>query len=480
MTTLVSPPTVQPIAASEITSRSMSIVQEEALLSCLLADPDTFEIVQDLVSWPDFTVAPSEAAAGRSRKALAEGIWACQSQVPALTVNRPNVLDSLRVLGYLDTRVSAQYVQHLDDRGTSDVLRGRVDYAQRVAVLGRARRVYKKATQFVEDVRSAPDEVDSITEHFVTEAEALVSSGRVSRDPTSHGILTTPVDTSFIPTGFTRLDQVARVLTPGRITGIMALQGGRKTATALNFVLGPLYRGASVAYFSFRDNTRAEIMAQMVAMRATSLLRHWHVTGERYDCPPESWVLSPEGLYKYFQSRAQLAAIVQARDEFGIALDGRFRVYDAEDGIIELGQTLAVSRADLRKYRGQIYVYDYMQGLEDVTQREQSDYTLMRAATKKLHRFTTEHRVATIMVSQLNKEETIRGGGDLRDAAAVLIRIGYNSSDRPDAITYSLEKGRFSALADGKITHEINPSSGLILNPAATQNEGDHVGDYAT
>lgn len=432
---------------------------EEALNSALLADPNTIIAVRDKLTWRDYHT--------ERQRIIAQAIWSCIDLTPPLIVNRANVLSQLRTMGYGEDVMPAAYLQQLDDMGTTPVVAGAQQYADRIVLLSRGRKLAHRARQFAQDIAVAPDDAASLTEALMGGVMTDMSAAIGDRESTAAAILDeeTEKPTPAFPTGFKWVDSLVGGFRPAEIWSVAGRYKGRKTTLALGWLLRALRAGMSCSYF-ITEGTRLQLLRRLVAMLATGRMRVQGV-------PVEQWTLDGKGLAEKLRTPEQHEAIEWAR---GQVRQMPLRVYDGRDKVQTLEGLIGLVRRDIVMHHCQIAVLDYIQQVRPVKRGNgQWQDSPFERSVEALQNLTTGEQITSIVLSQRNESKNrskdddrtagTKGGGALAAASDFYFETEYDEFETPTYLTVALRFTRYSGI--GEHIYTINPSSGLILDPAS-------------
>lgn len=431
---------------------------EEALNSALLADPNTIIAVRDRITWRDY--------AQERQRIIAQAIWSCLDQTPALVINRANVLSQIRAMGYDEQAMPAAYLVQLDDAGTTPVVAGAQQYADRIALFSRSRKLAHRARQFATDIEVAPDDAPVLTEGLLGGVMADMGETVGERESTAASILDEeeqhPVPA--FPTGFRWIDSLVGGFRPAEIWSVAGRYKGRKTTLALGWLLRALRAGISCSYI-ITEGTRLQLLRRLIAMLATGRMRVQGV-------PVEQWTLDGKGLSEQLRTPEQHEAIEWARGQVRAM---PIRVYDGRDKVQTLETLLNLVRRDVVMHHCQIVVIDYIQQIRPA-KRASSNWqdVPFERAVEGIQNLTTAEQITSIVLSQRNEAKNrgdydssagTKGGGALASASDFYWETAYNERETPTMLTVKLRFSRYSGI--GEYVYAISPSSGLILNPAS-------------
>ena len=432
---------------------------EEALNAALIADPNTIIAVRDRLTWRDY---------GQERqRIIAQAIWSCIERQPAIVVNRANVLSQLRAMGHDEQAIPSEYVLQLDDMGTTPVVAGAQQYAERIVLLSRARKLAHRARQFANDIERAPDDAGVLSEALIGGTMADLSETIGERDNTAAAILDEEHEKPVpaFPTGFKWIDSLVGGFRPAEIWSVAGRYKGRKTTLALGLMLRALRAGISCSYI-ITEGTRLQLLRRLVAMLATGRMRVQGV-------PVAQWTLDGKGLEEKLRTPEQHEAIEWARTQVrGMPL----RVYDGRDQVQTLETLVSLVRRDVVMHHCQIAVLDYIQQVRPAKRGNgQWQDSPFERSVEALQNVTTSEQITSIVLSQRNESKNrsreedrtagTKGGGALAAASDFYFETDYDELNSPTQLTVDLRFTRYSCV--GNHVYIINPSSGLILNPTS-------------
>jgi replicative DNA helicase len=441
-----------------------NLAAEEHLLSALVADHNTIMVVRELVGPDAFSATPKT-------RAVAKAVWACLDLQPPVPPTVPAVVDRLTALGLTD-RVPGSYLSDLDDRGTRSVILEAPTNARLVAKLARVRRAMQYSQELSRQIEDNPDDLESILSGATQEFYQILDGSADERPHDIRSILAAarerPAD-PVTPTGLRWLDDMAKGWQSSKIWAISGQYKARKTTIAMYLLMRALSQGKNISVFTV-DDDRETFARQIVAMWATAILRHRGV-------PANEWRLDADFLALPAPQRtpAQHQAISQAEARLEGIWD-RLRVYDVSDFGGEYEHIERALRRDVLLHGCNMYLIDFLQDLEldpksPYRQRGGSQTDTLRAIVRQLKAITKRYKLTALWISQLN-DQALQGrsgksagtmGGIVIPAACDYLVETKKEDDWH--FTISLRFGRRTA--NGAMTYNVNPPSGLILNPDA-------------
>lgn len=432
--------------------------------AALLADPNTIIAVRDRLTWRDY--------AQERQRIIAQAIWSCLDRTPALVVNRSNVLSQIRAMGYDEQAMPSAYLVQLDDQGTTPVVAGAQQYAERIALYSRGRKLAHRARQFAVDIEQAPDDADVLAEALIGGVMTDLSDTLGAEESTASTILDEEDEKPVpaFPTGFRWVDEMVGGFRPAEIWSVAGRYKGRKTTLALSWLLRALRAGMSCSYF-ITEGTRLQLLRRLVAMLATGRMRVQGV-------PVVQWTLDGKGLAEKDRTPEQHEAIEWARAHVRAM---PLRVYDGRHNVQMLEPLIGIVRRDVVVHHCQIAVFDFVQQIRPSKRGNgQWQDSPFERAVEALQNATTTEQITSIILSQRNESKNrnggedrtagTKGGGALVAASDFYFETEYDEYQSPTQLTVDLRFSRYSGL--GGHTYSINPSSGLILNPSSLPASG--------
>jgi len=258
-----------------------------------------------------------------------------------------------------------------------------------------------------------------------------------------------------ISCGVAWLDKLTGGFLPTETWVIAAPYKMRKTTLVLNFILCSASHNSPVSVFTVGDSSRDATYRKLLAMVMTQLML-------TEDTPQDKAVVSSKTLqYKL-------------RDPYYVALKERacaqldaypIRLYDGRDMVGSLSETGRLLRRDAAMFGTKIFVYDYAQAANyGVNDYERTSY--LAGWTQQL---VGELGVTGIIISQLNEAAIAAGGGDYSPGAKgggalpAMSNVFLVTRYEEPLLTIELKLARDTRMGS-KVTHRLNPTSGLIMD----------------
>jgi replicative DNA helicase len=194
-------------------------------------------------------------------RAIVEAAHALLTSIPPQVVTRATLIVKLKELERWPQTVNERYLDYLDDKATSKVIRAAKDNAAIVRMYYQAREQASITQQAAEATLLEPHRVIEIGADAAERILKLhANTGRVGDDPSPRSIRerSTQRQEAGIPTGITWFDTHTGGLRRARLIGIQGQQKSRKTSLLANLLQQPLMNGHVVSIFEY-DNTAEEI-----------------------------------------------------------------------------------------------------------------------------------------------------------------------------------------------------------------------------
>lgn len=235
------------------------------------------------------------------------------------------------------------------------------------------------------DVQVALDQISSV----VLDASRHILG---TKKPTAPEILDRSYNrtqgTSF-PSGLVNIDNrlTSEGLREGQLWTISAQYKSGKSSVAMNICHSALLQGKSVCYICLEDSD--ESFNEMLI-------------GVHSGVPLKDIEDKHEHVKRTYDPK-RLAAINETERWLRHDVGTRFRVYDAESGVMSRKRIPTLFAADIALYGTNLFVCDYAQAWG-------SSYEDQEEIAQMLSRLALEHKVCIIVLSQVSNE-TIRNGG---------------------------------------------------------------------
>ena len=238
-----------------------SVDLEQALLGCLIQDPNQIDKVLSWITAEDFFYSEFNKKVWKAIKR----IYNSKDQVDLNTIsNEVSLGDSGRhamyeITGFLDKVVSPSYA---------------VTYAKMLHNYYLRRMLNKQMSAISNDIDDNSVETQSLLEDAHTTIGNIIKlqpnkifSVNALLEETKESIFNS---TTLIQTGLPKLDRVITGMTRGEITIIAGRPGNAKTTVAANIARNLIHQGKKVVMFN-REMPNTEMMKKFLAMESDSL-----------------------------------------------------------------------------------------------------------------------------------------------------------------------------------------------------------------
>ena len=238
-----------------------SVDLEQALLGCLIQDPNQIDKVLSWITAEDFFCSEFNKKVWKAIKR----IYNSKDQVDLNTIsNEVSLGDSGRhamyeITGFLDKVVSPSYA---------------VTYAKMLHNYYLRRMLNKQMSAISNDIDDNSVETQSLLEDAHTTIGNIIKlqpnkifSVNALLEETKESIFNS---TTLIQTGLPKLDRVITGMTRGEITIIAGRPGNAKTTVAANIARNLIHQGKKVVMFN-REMPNTEMMKKFLAMESDSL-----------------------------------------------------------------------------------------------------------------------------------------------------------------------------------------------------------------
>lgn len=460
-----------------------NLVAEEQLCSALMADIGTYGEIQSLVSSKEFDhVKP---------RAIMEAAEECMNAATARATTRANIAERLQAKGLLDTVVTVDYLQKLDDAGFDYVIKEARNNANLIRAHAQRRNLAKRYRNAAEQIETEPDRYIQIVGDVAQETTAEISNTNEEYDPTPAEWYDQRTENDVVkpgaPSYLHRFNEWNLGILPATETAINGPpKDGRKTTLVANILLRPLIEKIPIIWVTV-DGQKQNVFDRFAAMLSV----YWLVLRNQED--PEKypryishkgedafdqWEIKIRGVSKMWRSDQQNKAVEWARK---VVLDSKLRVYDVKAGILELPRILSYLQRDatitFRDDEYRAFVLDYVQEIEAGSDGSKGwQHSDFEQVMKRCSAATKIHGLTSFYISQPNeaslqgkggKSSGAKGGGKLLQVVDTWLTTEYDNENEPNKLGLVQQRARYGGFA--REDYEIHPPSGLILNPNAGQ-----------
>jgi hypothetical protein len=396
-------------------------------------------------------------------RSIVEAAHALLTAIPPQVVTRATLINKLKELERWPQTVNDRYLDYLDDKATSKVIRAAKDNAFTVRMYFQAReqsRITKEASEATLLEPHRVIEIGADTAERILKLHA--NTGRVGDDPSPRSIRerATQRQEEGIPTGMSWFDKATGGLRRARLIGIQGQQKSRKTSLLTNLLQQPLMDGHTVSIFEY-DNTAEEIWRRFVAMVATEMMRQESAPMAMFQLNDEP--VSQQLLDEY----PGLADYIQRAEDI---VDGwKLHIYDLSHEIrdVDIVERLIMQDAAMGC---EIVAIDYIQEMKSTKIPDHEEVRQFKNSVSRMHGVITKNRLSGIILSQ-RSEEANKEGDDYKGAGALgggalLSKVDFLLESKPLG-EYSIRvrmKAARRAAKDMYHDYRMNPSSGWIHN----------------
>lgn len=435
-------------------SHELGVIWQELsrkVLSSILVDHGAFFEVQDVLGRDALWFPPGQ-----------DQVWRAVGQ--CVDDQTPPTVEAVTIRGQFDNGL----VQAIANQWTDEDNRKVVYHAQELRRLGSLAEL-RKIGRELQGV-TLPDDVTAQIDYISNRLAALgaLSSGRKGDGKTVSQEAYDQMDRfqgKHVTSGLPWFDKLIGGFWPGMNYWVVAAYKCGKSTIMRNFILHALKEGHAVDMYC-AEGTRWLFALDCQAMIATRLLCEW---GER-----DKVALRLSGLFILRAGKSgagvytadEYRALKQAReiweDEYKIW------VWDTQDGIRDLTTLRYLVQKNAMEHESQMHWFDYSQefGIHGTTYEKQS------RTTHVLEKLAVSEMITTGILSQrneasINQGEThsagVKGGGDAA-AAADFMMIPEIDPKAPGVLGLRIKHSRHTGIGKAKDGHQVNPSSGLIID----------------
>jgi len=432
-------------------------VAESLVLGACLVDQDAIVFVSDVTSPKDFHVP--------ANRWMAEAIWECLSHREPPTLGA--VITRLQAMGRWSDRTAPDKICRTDlDNAILAVSDGDIEHAvtnakqvREAAFRRNGKRLLNKLSESFSDLKLSPDDVQK----HVTESIGKIFDGNGERDSSLAAIgeeeeqrIESMADGELpgVTCGLAWLDELTSGFLPGETWIIAGAYKQRKTTAMLNMILAAAQAGAGITIFTNGDSSRASTYRKLLSMMMNQAM-----IGESDEYP--STVSSTTLQYRIKDERYAFLKQICMDKLHQLPI----RLKDGKDGVGDLRECTRILRRDVALHGTRIFVYDFAQAINYGA----NDYDRTTYFSSWIQNMAGETGTTGIGISQVNEQTIVggedsyspgaKGGGALPAAANIFLVTSYQKP----LLTVKLKLAR-DAQMGSKVSHTVNPASGLILD----------------